>query len=68
MHRHGLHLGELVGLGPRAKLPTVLRSFIGASKGRISYGELSRRLDFGRMRSTTVAYMGYATKVAGATS
>jgi 2-polyprenyl-6-hydroxyphenyl methylase/3-demethylubiquinone-9 3-methyltransferase len=45
LRRHGLHLGEVVGLGPRAKLPTVLRSFISRSKGRISYGELSRRLD-----------------------
>jgi 2-polyprenyl-6-hydroxyphenyl methylase/3-demethylubiquinone-9 3-methyltransferase len=68
LRRHGLHVGELVGLGPRAKLPTVLRSFISASKGQISYGELSRRLDVGRTRSTAVSYMGYATKAAAATS
>jgi 2-polyprenyl-6-hydroxyphenyl methylase / 3-demethylubiquinone-9 3-methyltransferase len=66
LHRHGLHLGETVGLGPRAKMPTVLRSFASASKGRITYGECSRRVDFGRMKSTAVSYMGYATKAAAA--
>lgn len=64
LHRHGLHLGEIVGLGPRAKLPTVLRSFISVSKGRITYGEFSRRVDFGRIKSTAASYMGYATKAA----
>lgn len=67
LHRHGLHLGEIAGLGPRAKMPTVLRSLISASKGRITYGECSRRADFGRMKSTAVSYMGYATKTAAAT-
>jgi 2-polyprenyl-6-hydroxyphenyl methylase / 3-demethylubiquinone-9 3-methyltransferase len=64
LHHHGLHLGEIVGLGPRASVPTVLRSFVSASKGRITYGECSRRVDFGRMKSTAASYMGYATKVA----
>ncbi len=66
LHRHGLHLGETVGLGPRAKLPTVLRSQISARKGRITYGEFSRRMDFGRIKSTAASYMGYATKAAAA--
>ena len=66
LSRHGLHLGEIVGLGPRAKMPTVVRSFIGARKGRITYGECSRRVDFGQMKSTAVSYMGYATKAAAA--
>jgi 2-polyprenyl-6-hydroxyphenyl methylase / 3-demethylubiquinone-9 3-methyltransferase len=66
LHRHGLHLGQIVGLGPRAKVPTVLRSFISASKGRITYGECSRRVDFGRTKSTAASYMGYATKAAAA--
>ena len=68
LHRHGLHLGEIVGLGPRAKKLTLLRSFISASKGRITYGECSRRVDFGRMKSTAASYMGYATKTAAATN
>jgi len=68
LHRHGLHLGEIVGLGPRAKVPTVLRSFISAGKGRITYGECSRRVDFGQMKSTAASYMGYATKAAAETN
>jgi 2-polyprenyl-6-hydroxyphenyl methylase/3-demethylubiquinone-9 3-methyltransferase len=62
LERHGLHVGEMVGLGPRAKVPTLLLSFIRARQGRITYGELSRRLDAGRVRSTAVSYMGFATK------
>jgi 2-polyprenyl-6-hydroxyphenyl methylase / 3-demethylubiquinone-9 3-methyltransferase len=65
LQRHGLHLGEIVGLGPRAHKIVVFRSFISASKGRITYGECSRRVDFGRMRSTAASYMGYATKKSG---
>jgi 2-polyprenyl-6-hydroxyphenyl methylase/3-demethylubiquinone-9 3-methyltransferase len=64
--RHGLHMDEIVGLGPRANKVTVLRSFMSANKGRITYGECSRRVDFGRMKSTAVSYMGYATKAAAA--
>lgn len=66
LHRHGLHLGEIAGLGPRAKVPTLLRSSISARKGRITYGECSRRMDFGQMKSTAVSYMGYATKAGAA--
>jgi 2-polyprenyl-6-hydroxyphenyl methylase / 3-demethylubiquinone-9 3-methyltransferase len=62
LERHGLHVGEMVGLGPRAKIPTLLLSFIRARQGRITYGEMSRRLDAGRVRSTAVSYMGFATK------
>src|SRR5215472_14791670 len=62
LKRHGLVPGEMVGLGPRAKLPAVLRSFISAHQGRITYGELSRRLDAGRVTSTALSYMGFATK------
>jgi 2-polyprenyl-6-hydroxyphenyl methylase / 3-demethylubiquinone-9 3-methyltransferase len=52
----------MVGLGPRARIPTLLLGFIRARQGRITYGELSRRLDAGRVRSTAVSYMGFATK------
>ena len=62
LHRHGLHVEEIVGLGPRAKLPAVLGSYIAAKTGRISYGEFSRRVNFGRIKSTAASYMGYATK------
>jgi 2-polyprenyl-6-hydroxyphenyl methylase / 3-demethylubiquinone-9 3-methyltransferase len=60
--RHGLKIGEITGLGPRASLPAVLVSYIAARRGRITYGEFSRRLDIGRVTSTGVSYMGFATK------
>ena len=62
LQRHGLALGEVTGLGARAKPLTVLRSLASARRGRISYGELSRRLDIGQVKSTAVSYMGFATK------
>ena len=60
--RHGLKTGEMVGLGPRVSLPAVLASFIAARRGRITYGEFSRRLDIGQVASTAVSYMGFAVK------
>jgi len=60
--RAGLRLIEVVGLGPRSSRPQVLLNFIRANGGRISYGELSRRLDAGQVKSLSVAYMGFATK------
>jgi len=60
--RHGLHMSEIVGLGPRSSKPLVLLNFIMANRGRITYGELSRRLDAGQVKSTRTSYMGFATK------
>jgi 2-polyprenyl-6-hydroxyphenyl methylase/3-demethylubiquinone-9 3-methyltransferase len=60
--RHGLLMGEIVGRGPRSSKPLVLWNFIGANRGRITYGELSRRLDAGQVKSTRISYMGFATK------
>jgi 2-polyprenyl-6-hydroxyphenyl methylase/3-demethylubiquinone-9 3-methyltransferase len=62
LRRYGLGLGEIVGLGPRAKPGAVLRSFVNARRGRITYGELSRQMDVGQVRSTAVSYMGFAVK------
>ena len=62
MERHGLAPQEVTGLGPRARPLAVLRAFVGARRGTISYGELSRRLDVGRVSSTAVSYMGFAAK------
>ena len=62
LERHGLVPGEVTGLGARARRLAVLRSFISARRGRISYGELSRRLDVGQVTSTAISYMGFATK------
>lgn len=60
--RNGMDVVETVGLAPRAALPTVLGSLVQARRGRISYGELSRRLDFGEVRDLRVSYMGYAVR------
>jgi 2-polyprenyl-6-hydroxyphenyl methylase/3-demethylubiquinone-9 3-methyltransferase len=62
LERHGLVPGEMVGLGPRARPLTVLRGYVSARRGRITYGELSRRLNVGQVSSTAVSYMGFATK------
>jgi 2-polyprenyl-6-hydroxyphenyl methylase / 3-demethylubiquinone-9 3-methyltransferase len=62
LRRHGLRLGEVTGLGPRARPLTVLRSYASARLGRITYGELSRRLDIGQVTSTAMSYMGFAAK------
>jgi 2-polyprenyl-6-hydroxyphenyl methylase / 3-demethylubiquinone-9 3-methyltransferase len=64
MRSHGLRVGDLVGLAPRASPPRVLLNFVRANRGSISYGELSRRLDAGEVKSTRVSYMGYANKSA----
>jgi 2-polyprenyl-6-hydroxyphenyl methylase/3-demethylubiquinone-9 3-methyltransferase len=63
--RHGLRIGEIVGLGPRSRKPLVLLNFLRAKTGRISYGELSRRLDVGQVKSTSLSYMGFAMKPQG---
>jgi 2-polyprenyl-6-hydroxyphenyl methylase/3-demethylubiquinone-9 3-methyltransferase len=64
--RNGLRIGEIVGLGPRSRKSLVLLNFIRAKTGRISYGELSRRLDVGQVKSTSsLSYMGFATKLQG---
>ncbi len=62
--RHGLHVGEIVGLASRANFPALVRAFLSAHQGRITYGELSRRLDVGQVKSTAASYMGFATKPA----
>jgi 2-polyprenyl-6-hydroxyphenyl methylase / 3-demethylubiquinone-9 3-methyltransferase len=62
LERHGLAPGETTGLGARATPLTVLRSLASARLGRITYGELSRRLDVGQVSSTADSYMGYAIK------
>jgi 2-polyprenyl-6-hydroxyphenyl methylase / 3-demethylubiquinone-9 3-methyltransferase len=62
LSRHRLQIGEIVGLGPRSRKPVALLNFIRANRGRITYGELSRRLDAGQVKSTRISYMGFATK------
>ena len=59
---NGLEPACLSGLAPRANPLVMLRGLVQARLGRITYGELSRRLDFGPVRSTALSYMGYAVK------
>jgi 2-polyprenyl-6-hydroxyphenyl methylase/3-demethylubiquinone-9 3-methyltransferase len=65
LRRHGLAPGEITGLGPRARPLTMLRSYANARLGRITYGELSRRLDAGQVTSTAMSYMGFAARTPG---
>jgi 2-polyprenyl-6-hydroxyphenyl methylase / 3-demethylubiquinone-9 3-methyltransferase len=62
LERHGLAPGETTGLGVRARPLAVLRSLASARLGRITYGELSRRVDVGQVSSTAISYMGFAVK------
>lgn len=59
---NGLQPAGLSGLAPRANPLAMLSGFVQARRGRITYGELSRRLDFGQVRRTSLSYMGYAVK------
>lgn len=62
LSRHGSQIGEIVGLGPRVRKPVVLLNFVRANRGRISYGELSRRLDFGQVKEASIPYMCFPGK------
>ena len=62
LERHGLAPGPVTGLGARARPLAALRHLVSARRGRITYGELSRRLDVGQVRTTAVSYMGYAPR------
>lgn len=59
---NGLELVETIGLAPRAGVFAILAGLRGVRRGRISYGELSRRLDFGRVESQELSYMGFAVR------
>ncbi len=64
LSRHGLQMQDMVGLAPRTKNPAaILGGFVLARRGQITYAELSRRLDFGPVRSKSMSYMGYARLV-----
>jgi len=62
LRRHGLRLAEIVGLGPRANVVSMLWNLTRVRRGRISFGEASRRMHVGQIRRTSVSYMGYAIK------
>jgi len=60
--RHDLRPAEVVGLGFRKNPVSLLANFMRAKQGRISYLELSNRLNAAQVKSKAMSYMGYATK------
>jgi 2-polyprenyl-6-hydroxyphenyl methylase/3-demethylubiquinone-9 3-methyltransferase len=62
LRQHQLSLKEVVGLGPRASMASLLRYYVQQRRGRITFGELSRRMNVGQVDRTDISYMGYATK------
>jgi 2-polyprenyl-6-hydroxyphenyl methylase/3-demethylubiquinone-9 3-methyltransferase len=62
LRRHGLTMQETVGLGPRAKPWTVVAGILQLRRGRLSYRQLSERLEFGPVRPKSLSYMGFARK------
>ncbi len=59
--RQGLRSGGLVGSGPRTSVADLVLGLAQARRGRLSYGELSRRMDVGEVRSTRLCYAGWAS-------
>jgi 2-polyprenyl-6-hydroxyphenyl methylase / 3-demethylubiquinone-9 3-methyltransferase len=64
LRRNGFVVGELVGLAPHTANPRIAIDFLRTRIGRLSFGEFSRRLHFGKTRSTAASYMGYAVRIA----
>ncbi|HEY0620468.1 MAG TPA: bifunctional 2-polyprenyl-6-hydroxyphenol methylase/3-demethylubiquinol 3-O-methyltransferase UbiG [Kribbella sp.] len=64
LQRHGMQLDEITGLGPRTNKLRALMDFAQFRRGRMTYGELSRRMNVGRVKRTGISYMGFATKSA----
>ncbi len=62
LQRHGLRLGGISGLAPRASWRTTMSSFVAAKTGAIAFDELGRRLQIGPVRPTWGAYLGWALK------
>src|SRR5690242_12657107 len=63
LRRHGLRLGEVVGLAPRAGRASLGWNFIRMRLGHLSFGEASRLMDIGPVRRIDLSYLGYATKI-----
>ncbi len=59
---HGLVPAEVVGLGFRENPVSLVADLVRLKRGRISYLELSNRLNAGQVSSKAMSYMGYATK------
>lgn len=56
----GFEPGEVVGLGVRSHPLGALAAVVRVRRGTIGFGEATRRVDTGRVRSLAISYMGYA--------
>lgn len=60
---HGLEPRDMCGIAPRSRNPFSLwRDFRRRARGKLSFAELGRRLDFQETRHLDGSYMGYAIK------
>jgi 2-polyprenyl-6-hydroxyphenyl methylase/3-demethylubiquinone-9 3-methyltransferase len=64
LEQHGLLMGGLTGLKPRANPLSVLRTLWRRKRGRLSYREAMERMDLGESPDTSISYIGYARKKA----
>ncbi|WP_068275336.1 bifunctional 2-polyprenyl-6-hydroxyphenol methylase/3-demethylubiquinol 3-O-methyltransferase UbiG [Aldersonia kunmingensis] len=64
LRRNGFVVCEFVGLAPHTANPRIAIDFLRTRIGRLSFGEFSRRLHFGKTKSTAASYMGYAVRIA----
>ena len=62
LERYGLDQREMRGIVSRRNPLSILLNFHRRVKGRITFQELGRRLDFQESEHLGVSYMGYATK------
>lgn len=62
LHRHGLRVDEITGLGPRINKASLLWNVTRVRRGRLTFGELSRLMDVGQVKGTRMSYLGCATK------
>jgi 2-polyprenyl-6-hydroxyphenyl methylase / 3-demethylubiquinone-9 3-methyltransferase len=60
--QQGMIVEEVVGLGPRAPIRTAVAAYVRLRRGRLTYRQVSERLDMGRTRSSAFFYMGYAIR------
>jgi 2-polyprenyl-6-hydroxyphenyl methylase / 3-demethylubiquinone-9 3-methyltransferase len=64
LEQQGLIPGGLTGLKPRVNPFRVIRALRQRKRGLISYAEATRQMSPGESPDTSVAYMGYARKLA----
>ncbi|MBP7738236.1 MAG: 3-demethylubiquinone-9 3-O-methyltransferase [Spirochaetes bacterium] len=62
MSRHSMALADLKGIEPRRMGPSILLNLYRASRKKISYRELGKRMDFTETDHLDCSYMGYGTK------